>query len=91
MPALINDKSVPATRSASYTGSAALQCSAGPAVTERFDIVAAQEIITMTERDGSGSWCADNQSLNLQSERAIVGTGKDGCGATETVSLIKTP
>lgn len=78
------------SRSASYTGVATFQCGSAPAVTERFDIVAAQGIVTMDGHDASSAWCTDNYSLNLQSERAMVGTSKDGCGATGTVSLAKT-
>lgn len=77
--------------SAGYTGIATFQCGSEPAVTEKFDIVAAQGIVTMNGHDASSSWCADNYSLNLQGERAMVGTGKDGCGATGTISLTKTP
>jgi hypothetical protein len=78
------------SRSGSYTGVATFQCGSGPAVTERFDIVMAQGIVTMDGHDASSAWCTDNYSLNLQSNRAMVGTSKDGCGARGTVSLAKT-
>lgn len=77
-------------QSGSYTGVATFQCGSEPAVTERFDIVAAQGIVTMNGHDTSSAWCTDNYSLNLQGGRAMVGTSKDGCGATGTVSLAKT-
>ncbi len=77
-------------RSGSYTGVATFQCGSEPAVSEKFDIVAAQGIVTMSGHDTSSAWCTDNYSLNLQSARAMVGTSKDGCGATGAVSLAKT-
>jgi hypothetical protein len=76
-------------RSGSYTGIATFQCGSEPAVTEKFDIVMAQGIVTMNGHDASTAWCTDNYSLNLQSERAMVGTSKDLCGTTGTVSLAK--
>jgi hypothetical protein len=78
------------SRSGIYTGVATFQCGSVPAVTESFDIVVAQGIVTMNGHGASSQWCTDNYSLNVQSGRAMVGTSKDGCGATGTVSLAKT-
>ncbi len=78
------------SRSGTYVGFATFQCGSEPAVTESFDIVAAQGIVTMNGHNASSAWCTDNYSLNLQSERAMVGTSKDGCGAIGSVSLART-